>query len=204
MLFKIIALFAMLTDHAGILLYDNAAALRIIGRLAFPLFAWLLVYNYLHRTGNRIAYLRNVAGLALLSQPIYMISGIDQAAPVNVIGLLAVALMQINVIVERRLLWLSPLLFALSYFCEFGIGGYAAILALYFHARQPDNTAYMLLAVAVLMTITPPVAWPVVLLFFLLVNMTDDNAIPYRPAMKRIFYAFYPVHLAALAALAAL
>ena len=39
---KIIAALAMLADHAGYLLFPDVTVLRIIGRLAFPIFAFTI------------------------------------------------------------------------------------------------------------------------------------------------------------------
>ena len=39
---KIIACITMLIDHMGVLLFPKITILRIIGRIAFPIFAFLL------------------------------------------------------------------------------------------------------------------------------------------------------------------
>ena len=39
---KLIAAFAMLLDHAGILLFPRVRLLRILGRLAYPIFAFMI------------------------------------------------------------------------------------------------------------------------------------------------------------------
>ena len=39
---KLIAAFSMLLDHAGILLFPQIRMLRIIGRLAYPIFAFMI------------------------------------------------------------------------------------------------------------------------------------------------------------------
>ena len=41
-IFKIIAMVTMLIDHIGMILFPNIAILRIIGRLAFPIFAYFV------------------------------------------------------------------------------------------------------------------------------------------------------------------
>ena len=37
---KLIALVCMMIDHIGAAVYPNHMALRVIGRIAFPLYAW--------------------------------------------------------------------------------------------------------------------------------------------------------------------
>ncbi len=57
---KWIAIITMIIDHIGAVLYPvsqypDMAFLRIIGRIAFPIFAFLIVEGYRH-TGNLKAY----------------------------------------------------------------------------------------------------------------------------------------------------
>lgn len=57
---KIIALIAMTIDHIGYFIYDDLIILRIIGRLAFVIFAYLIANSYLY-TRNKLNF-----GLKLL------------------------------------------------------------------------------------------------------------------------------------------
>lgn len=45
-LIKLIAMFTMLIDHIGAVFFPNALWLRVIGRIAFPLFAWGIAMGY--------------------------------------------------------------------------------------------------------------------------------------------------------------
>lgn len=47
-LLKSIALITMITDHYGAIFHPNIILYRIIGRLAFPIYAFLLVEGYTH------------------------------------------------------------------------------------------------------------------------------------------------------------
>ena len=51
LILKIIAMAAMLADHMGAILYPEAEVLRVIGRIAFPVFVFLMVEGFYH-TGN--------------------------------------------------------------------------------------------------------------------------------------------------------
>lgn len=64
---KIIACFCMLLDHIGAILYPDLIILRIIGRIAFPLFAFLIVEGYFH-TKNINKYLIRLGIFALISE----------------------------------------------------------------------------------------------------------------------------------------
>jgi hypothetical protein len=62
-----IAMITMLIDHIGAIFFPGQAGLRIIGRIAFPIYAYALVQGYQY-TSSRPKYLRRLVGLALLAQ----------------------------------------------------------------------------------------------------------------------------------------
>ena len=67
---KIIALVAMTCDHVGKELLPEYEVLQIIGRLAFPIFAYMIAEGCRY-TRNRRKHLLQVAVLALLCQIVY-------------------------------------------------------------------------------------------------------------------------------------
>ena len=70
---KLIAAFAMLCDHAGLLLFPNVELFRIIGRLAFPIFAFMIAESCRY-TRSRLRYLLTMACLALVFQIVYFVA----------------------------------------------------------------------------------------------------------------------------------
>ncbi len=64
---KIIAVIAMTIDHIGAFLFPQAMWLRIIGRLALPIFAWAIANGY-HYTHSRMTYLMRLLLFASISQ----------------------------------------------------------------------------------------------------------------------------------------
>ncbi|NLZ70707.1 MAG: hypothetical protein GX907_05185 [Clostridiaceae bacterium] len=73
-MFKLLAILIMTLDHIGHylgatgLLPDTVVLiLRLIGRLSFPMFVWLLALGY-ERTGNLILYFLRLVGVGLLTQ----------------------------------------------------------------------------------------------------------------------------------------
>ncbi|MBR5448122.1 MAG: hypothetical protein IKV40_06830 [Clostridia bacterium] len=67
---KIIGAAVMLIDHIGVLFFPRVIALRIIGRLAFPIFAYLIAEGCRH-TKNRRKYFLNLLGFGVLFQLVY-------------------------------------------------------------------------------------------------------------------------------------
>lgn len=64
---KIIAAVTMLTDHIGAVLFPDVILLRIIGRIAFPIFAFLVAEGFVH-TGNLKKYAIRMAVFAAVSE----------------------------------------------------------------------------------------------------------------------------------------
>ncbi|MBQ8410062.1 MAG: hypothetical protein IJY39_14490 [Clostridia bacterium] len=69
---KFIAAAAMVCDHVGVILFPNVLFLRVIGRLAFPIFAFMISEGAKH-TRNKLRYLLTMAGFALVIQAGYFI-----------------------------------------------------------------------------------------------------------------------------------
>lgn len=67
---KILAMIFMLIDHVGYILMGNVPIMRLVGRISFPLFAFLLVNGY-HHTTDRKKYLTRMFVMALVSEMFY-------------------------------------------------------------------------------------------------------------------------------------
>ena len=64
---KCIALITMIIDHVGAILYPEARVLRIIGRIAFPIYAFLVAEGFYH-TKNVKKYMLRLLLFALVSE----------------------------------------------------------------------------------------------------------------------------------------
>ena len=70
---KLIAMVSMVTDHTAVFLYPHFIdkslyeALRAVGRLAFPIYAYLIVNGY-QKTSSVKHYLTRLVAFALVSQ----------------------------------------------------------------------------------------------------------------------------------------
>ncbi|MBQ8973473.1 MAG: hypothetical protein IJ074_10400 [Clostridia bacterium] len=78
-LLKLIAMLTMFCDHAGKMLFPQYRIMRVIGRLAFPIYAYCIAVGCVY-TRDILKYLRRIVLLALISQPIYAVA-LDHTVP---------------------------------------------------------------------------------------------------------------------------
>lgn len=67
---KLIAAGAMTIDHAGMLLFPQALWMRLVGRIAFPIFAYMVAEGCKY-TRSRLRYFLTMATLAAACQAVY-------------------------------------------------------------------------------------------------------------------------------------
>ena len=64
---KLIAIITMLIDHIGYFYFPDVMILRFIGRIAFPLYAFLITQGIFY-TKDKIKYLKRISIMAILSE----------------------------------------------------------------------------------------------------------------------------------------
>lgn len=73
---KIIAAVSMLIDHIGFVLFPNQIVLRIIGRLSYPIFAFMIAEGCFY-TKNKARYFWGIFALATICQIFYCVYNHD-------------------------------------------------------------------------------------------------------------------------------
>lgn len=68
---KLIALVFMFIDHSGKMLFPAVPEMRLLGRIAFPLYVWCMIVGF-HYTRNVPRYLLRVLLTGIVSQPLYV------------------------------------------------------------------------------------------------------------------------------------
>ena len=92
---KIIALVTMLCDHAGYLIFDRFSFMNYIGRLSFPIFAYLITEGFIH-TSNLKKYFSRLLIFAFISQIPYMLL-FNDTFTLNVLFTLSLGLLAITI-----------------------------------------------------------------------------------------------------------
>ena len=72
-LLKLIAMLTMLIDHSGKMLFPQYPIMRVIGRIAFPIYAYCIAVGCVY-THDALRYFKRIVLLALISQPIYAVA----------------------------------------------------------------------------------------------------------------------------------
>lgn len=67
---KILALLAMTVDHIGVVIFPQVTVLRIIGRLAYPIFAYMIAEGCFY-THDKKRYLGGIVALGAACQLVY-------------------------------------------------------------------------------------------------------------------------------------
>ena len=72
-LLKLVAMITMLVDHTGKMFFSQYNLIRIIGRVAFPIYAYCIAVGCVY-SRNRFKYLSRVVLMGLVSQPFYAVA----------------------------------------------------------------------------------------------------------------------------------
>lgn len=210
---KMIALFCMILDHTAMMLIpqDGAAlfqlaghtlnlyrAMRLIGRLAFPIFAFLLVEGFVH-THNRRRYGVRLFLFALVSEIPWnlAISGNWHCRYQNVffalllgyLGMCCVESIEHSRNREKKILWGASLLglSALSILIrpDYGIRGFGLVLMMYFLRSQP-------LCRGILSCCFLPGTWRAGLSAIPISLYNGERGFIQGKLLQLLFYAVYP------------
>ena len=130
----------MVIDHIGFLFFPQMIVLRIIGRISFPLFAYLLVRGF-HVTSNRKKYFSRLIIAGIISQPIFMV--FTGGSDINIFGTLVLGFLAIWTIsssihrYKKTLLCGVIALTALVVPVEYGIIGVGIVVSFYLVRDYP-------------------------------------------------------------------
>lgn len=213
-LVKCVAMTSMLVDHAGYILFQNNPVFRCVGRVAFPLFLFLLVDGY-YRTADLERYGRRILICWALSIVPYGLAFFGTPVPgqQNVFATMFLCLC-VLIITERehvgmggRLVSITALALLAEHF-SFEYGWYAvALTVLFAQFRRAQLTSIYreLAAVTVLFSFYAGYPIQIFAVPAFLFLPADGKFRPTKPPGRWVsaaFYGFYPLHLLCLRALA--
>ena len=206
---KLFALIVMTIDHIGMILLPQFTILRIIGRLAFPIFAYMVAEGC-HYTRDKKLYFGRMAALGIAVQIIYFAAIRDLTMCIFISFALAIPLIYAlhSNKSARSMLLLSAAAFAAVVFVtlllpelvpgfnvDYGFWGVMlpVLISLGYDRRQRLILAALSMA-AVSLSLGGIQWWSLLSL----IPLAMYNGTRGRHPMKSLFYLYYPLHLAAL------
>lgn len=203
---KLLAMLTMTLDHIGVQMFPGVLWLRIVGRLAFPIYAYMIAEGCAH-TRNRRKYLLQMAGLALLCQLVYffamgslfqcilvtftlsilLIYACDTGSrPLTALALLGVAFVTVA---------LPRLLPGTDFAIDYGFFGVLVPVAAYLGETRRKKLLFTAGALVVLAWLVGGIQWYSLAALLPLALYSGQRG---KRRMKWLFYLYYPLHLAAI------
>lgn len=198
---KVIAVISMITDHVGCILFPEVTMLRIIGRLAFPIYSFLLVEGF-YNTHSKRKYINRMILFACISEIPFDMAVYNKPfypGSQNVFFTLAIALVTLTIMNEAKdtltecVVGFMGLFAATCIRCDYSYYGIFMIYFFYFFRRKKVRCTFWQIymnGIAI-----GGVQWAAAL------AMVPINMYNGRQGTKRykwLFYAIYPVHLIVL------
>ena len=182
-------MFAMLVDHVGRYLFP-LEILNIIGRLAFPVFAYQIGIGY-QKTSSKKNYIKKLVIFGVISQIPYSL--LREDFTLNILFTLLLGIFAIWS-VEKRKYFFFFIIIPLSFLVDFQIYGPAIILIFHFFKNKIHQSFLFLLT-----TLLYSFYYGIPIQVFSLLALP----IIFKPFLeiktpKMLFYFFYPIHLAVI------
>ena len=211
---KILALICMTVDHIGLFLLPRYTILRFVGRLAFPIFAWMIAEGCRY-TRNMGKYLASVAVVGVLYQLEYFLLTGSMKMNILITFSLSVGLCWLlKSTREKANRWFSVLRLAAlaavffvtdivplflknrGYAIDYGFIGVLLPVAIYL----AQGKKLQLLAAGAMLCLLAiwsgwPVQWASLLAIPLLALYSGERG---KSRLKWLFYIYYPAHLTVL------
>lgn len=213
---KIIALIAMTIDHMGFMLFPNCDWMRIIGRIAFPIFAFMIAEGCRY-THNRLKYLLRIALVGIGMQIVLFIVTGSLYQSVFISFTLAIVLIYVvdKAKSERKIrcwIYVGVTVLAIKFLCvglpkvlcktdfniDYNIVGILIPVVCYFAKSRKLRIFVFAIGLVVLSVFYGGVQW-FCLLAIPLIGMYNYQR--GRLGLKNLFYVYYPTHLCVIFAI---
>lgn len=203
---KIIALISMIIDHYGAIFNNNINLYRVIGRIAFPIYCFLLVEGYIH-TSDVKKYLKRLLIFAFISEIPFDLAfyGKIELLHQNIfftlsIGLIAMYLLdkqEEKYVFNNIIVYIGACFIALILAVDYNFLGIIYILM--FHKfreyLKTKKLYYMALFMFLINLVLSMWIQQFSLLALLILYFYNGKLGPKNKLSQMFFYAAYPLHL---------
>ena len=201
---KVIAIATMVVDHIYFILYPDIIILHIIGRLAFPLFAYLIMLG-VESTKKPRKYMLTLLSFALISQiPYFLAFDIQPFEQLNILFTLFLSAVTLYFYNKKSPFAFVPLILSIIIPAEGTFYVVLMVVGMKLLKETPKLGILVLFALNLQFLIIPDVqllslfAVPLILLhikgWFKKELLIPEISLSYS-VRKYLFYLFYPLHL---------
>ena len=206
---KLLAMVTMTLDHIGVHLFPQCLFLRIIGRLAMPIYAYMIAEGCAH-TRNRKQYLLQLAGMAFVCQLVYFIAMGSLFQCILVTFSLSILLIYA---IESPTRWHAPaafcgvvfftlllplLLRGTDYAIDYGLWGVLLPVAVYLSKTRKQKLLLAAIVLCLLALESGGIQWLGLVALLPLALYSGKRG---KASLKWLFYLYYPLHLVVIFAI---
>ena len=194
---KMIAIISMLIDHIGYIFFPNAMIFRIIGRLSFPIFTYVLAEGFVY-TKDVKKYLLRLGVFALLSEipfDLAFTGKVFEFSHQNIFFTLFFGVLMLYTMSRMKNIVIQYATVLVTIFvCQFLHTDYSSIgvlLVFVFYVFRQRKVEKLLIAGFIFFALTGGLQLYALLAFPLITLHNGEQG----PKLKAFFYLFYPAHL---------
>lgn len=207
---KIVALVAMTCDHVGKMLFPRVMILQIIGRLAFPIFAYMIAEGCVHAKSKKKYFLTMVC-MAIICQVVYFVALRSLFQCIFVTFSLSIGLIFLIDYARKKKTFLAYvgcvagimlvsfvcvtlpyILYDTDFMIDYGIIGVLVPVGIYLGKTRKIKLAIMTVMIVLLAISLGGIQWYALGTVFLLALYNGQRG---KMKMKYLFYIYYPLHL---------
>ena len=216
---KVIAMVTMVLDHVGVVLFPEVTWLRVLGRLAFPIYAFMIAEGCRH-TRSMPRYFGTMAALAAICQVVYFVTMRSVYMCILVTFSFSIGLIWLlkKVEVTKKKLWYAAFFAGIclvlflcellpkalpntDFFVDYGFIGAMIPVCIYLAKNRQMQIITTQLSLVVLSATMDALQWWCLLAVPLLLLYNGQRG---KWKLKWFFYLFYPVHLVVIQGIAML
>jgi hypothetical protein len=198
-----VAMITMLIDHSGLVFFSEYPILRMIGRIAFPLYSFFIIIG-LERTSNKKRYFKRLFIIALISQIPFNI--VFNVIGLNVVFTLLVGAISIWIYENLNgldrwglLIAISSQIYIFSDYMDYGWYGVILTFLYYFLKNKPVLLigSHVILNIIYMGSVMNIQMLSIIATLFILLR----NSLPVIKVPRKMYQSFYPLHLLMIAML---
>lgn len=195
---KIIAIIAMTLDHWNVIL-GGPIYMRILGRLSFPIFSFLIVEGYRHTKNKKKYFVKIFLYSILLQMPVYFLYSKEEN--LNIFFTLASGILLLSILENNKMsnvikYFCALILLIISEYLKFDYGSYGIVSIFIFYKFKEKKTliSFLFLLVNIVYIFSGKIFSIQIFSLFSLIFIFKYNGEEGKKN-KQFFYLYYPTHI---------